>query len=84
MSLENQFHGNTCLFCGQIAKEHFYSGSYETYLKCDCLTSREYWGGVLKVQALESIAKGRLKRINLANRKTELERELSYINKELQ
>lgn len=43
-------HNGTCLLCGKPAKEKFYSGSYDSYLTCDCpgvatfQGARETWG----------------------------------------
>ena len=31
-----KFPGGICHFCGEKAKQHYFSGSYEQYDKCDC------------------------------------------------
>lgn len=37
------FYKDVCLFCGKKAEEHYFSGSYDTYLDCECEARKKYY-----------------------------------------
>ena len=72
-----------CLFCGNKAAEHYRSGSWETYLQCECEGVKEYFQIGDALRRAKKPAEQRLKKLQLENKKRELERELAYTTKEL-
>jgi hypothetical protein len=66
----------TCLFCGKQAKEHFYSGSYETYLSCDCHGVQKYIAMREQLRHHVAVAEARKDALIATERRKEAEQTL--------
>lgn len=68
---------DVCLFCGEVAEERYYSGSYETYSYCRCTGQVRWSEAQLALQSAESIAKSRLELFQRQQESMDLEDRLA-------
>lgn len=52
MAKHDYYVDNRCMFCGEKAREEFFSGSHETYTTCDCVARKEFNKASDKLNAL--------------------------------
>jgi hypothetical protein len=76
------FYIGKCLFCGKEANEHFYSGSYDSYLECDCEDMKLYHKLKNDLYTVKNKAQLNLEYIKLQERIKETEQLLNCLIKD--
>lgn len=83
MSDPLDFVDDLCLFCGKPAEEKYFSGSYQTYLVCNCKRRQAYEDAFNLVQKLGEPALKLKHKRELQKTLKEAERNVAHIKEQL-